>query len=112
MSDLWTDGQVDDLSPEIKKRSKPRSKPKRKDFIHEQMAKLALGLDAKGRVWAYLLQQRRMQPSKLIAVGNVRLARFGVGRFAKARALRSLERAGLIRVERSRGCNPRIKVLV
>jgi hypothetical protein len=111
MSDLWIGGQGDDLL-EIKKQPKPRSKPGQKDFIHESMAKLVLGLDAKGKVWAYLLQQRRMQLSKLISVSSVRLARFGVGRYAKARALCSLERAGLIRVERARGRNPRIKVLV
>jgi hypothetical protein len=52
-----------------------------------------------------------MHPSKPVVVSSVHLAKLGVDRFAKMRALRSLERAGLIRVLRSNGQNPQVELL-
>jgi hypothetical protein len=88
-------------------------KARGKDFVYEDLARLALGLNAVGKVWVYLLQQRRMKPdAKVISVGSARLARLGVGRGGKRHALRQLEQVGLIRVEWGVGRNPRIRVLV
>ena len=110
--DLWINGQPDPLdTPGVKTKKPRKQKPAPKDFLLAGMARLALGLDARGKVWADLLQQQRMHPRKPIVASNVRLARLGVGRFAKTRALRSLERAKLIRVLRGAGHNPRVKLL-
>jgi len=82
-----------------------------KSFIHEDMARLLLGLNTTSRLWPYLLQQRRMRPGKPVVVSSVHLAKLGVDRYAKMRALRNLERAGLIRVLRPNGQNPRVELL-
>ena len=83
----------------------------KRNFIHEGMERLMLGLSTTSRVWPYLLQQQRMHPDKPVVVSSAQLAKLGVDRFAKMRALRSLERAGLIRVLRPNGQNPQVKLL-
>jgi hypothetical protein len=46
----------------------------------------------------------------VVALPQRLLAEFGVGKDAKARALRALEAAGLARVERQRGRQPKIRL--
>jgi hypothetical protein len=82
-----------------------------KIFVHEDMKRLILGLDTRGKVWAYILVQHRMSRGKPVVVTSTQLAKLGVNRFAKGRALRSLERAGLIRVQYASGQNPRVELL-
>ena len=82
-----------------------------KIFVHEDLKRLTLAFDARSKVWTYLLVQRRMRPGKPVMAGTVQLAKLGVDRFAKMRALRSLECAGLIRVQRANGQNPRVELL-
>jgi hypothetical protein len=94
------------------KAQKPR--PARdKDFLHETMIRLAIGLNAGGgTVWAYLLQQARMKGKEAIPVPNLALSRLGVSRFAKGRALERLEATGLVRMDRRPGRSPRATVLI
>lgn len=80
-------------------------------FVHEDLKRLTSAFDARGKVWTYLLVQRRMHPGKPIAVGTVQLAKLGVDRHAKWRALRSLERDGFIHVQCANGQNPRVELL-
>jgi hypothetical protein len=83
------------------------------NFLYASMPKVARGLNVFGgaTVWVYLLQQARMQKKKTILVPNSGLSKLGVDRFLKARALRKLERAGLIRVRRRVGCAPEVTLL-
>jgi hypothetical protein len=82
-----------------------------KIFVHEDLKRLILGFDARSKVWTYLLMQRRMRPGKPLVAGTVQLAKLGVDRHSKWRALRSLERDGFIRVQRSHGKNPQVELL-
>jgi GTP-sensing pleiotropic transcriptional regulator CodY len=52
-----------------------------------------------------------MQPQEPVVVSSVKLSKLGVNRYAKRRALRKLEEAGLIQVLRANGRNPRVKVV-
>ena len=63
-------------------------------------------------VWLLLHHQSclRRRPRE-ITMPNAMLAEFGVDRFAKARALRDLERGGLIRVKRAKGQSSRITLV-
>jgi hypothetical protein len=92
----------------------PRTRPTQgKDFLHEPMARLAIGLNAGGgTVWAYLLQQARMRGSSTVPVANLMLSRLGVSRKVKQRALDRLEAAKLIDVRRRPRRSPLVTVKV
>jgi hypothetical protein len=67
-----------------------------------------------GKTWAvWLLLHLRwpMEDGEGVTLPNSRLAEMGVDRWAKIRALRALEDAGFIRVERRRGCSARITLV-
>jgi hypothetical protein len=49
--------------------------------------------------------------SKTIRLSNAEVSELGCDRNAKSRALRDLERAGLITVERQPGCSPRVTLV-
>jgi hypothetical protein len=49
--------------------------------------------------------------SKTVSLSNGEVEALGVDRNAKSRALRDLERAGLITVERQPGCSPRVTIV-
>jgi DNA-binding transcriptional ArsR family regulator len=51
-------------------------------------------------VWLHVLREWRMKGSKPVALTNAGLSVWGVDRRTKYRALKKLESAGLIRVER------------
>jgi hypothetical protein len=50
--------------------------------------------------------------SVTVSVSNKRLRKAGVSREIKRRVLRDLEAAGLITIERRRGCSPRVTLVV
>jgi hypothetical protein len=54
---------------------------------------------SKAMVYVWLVHKARTTGKKSVAVPNGVLARYGVGRLSKYRALRQLETAGLITVE-------------
>lgn len=80
-------------------------------FVHEDLKRLTLGCDARSKVWIFLLLQRRMRPGKPVVASTAQLAKLGVSRYAKRRALRILERDGLIHIQHTKGQNPRVKIL-
>jgi hypothetical protein len=86
---------------------------RREPYIHVDMDQIIKGLNSVGRLWVYLLRQNTIRPGSPIAVSTKHLKELGVSRFAKADAIASLERKGLIAVvEAGRGRNPRVKLLV
>jgi len=62
-------------------------------------------------VWIWLLYLAWSQHTKTFRLPNERLGVRGVSPDAKTRALRELEAAGLIRVERNRGKSPCVTLL-
>jgi hypothetical protein len=80
-------------------------------FVHEGLKRLTLPFDGRSKVWTYLLVQHRMRPDKPIVASTLQLAKLGVSRQAKQRALNSLERDGFISIQRANGQNPRVKLL-
>jgi len=52
-----------------------------------------------------------VQKKRCVSLSNKLAGEFGVDRHAKGRALRALERAGLISVRRKQGCSPLVTVL-
>jgi hypothetical protein len=87
---------------------------RRTPYLHMDMSRVVAGLSAAGRVWVYLLRQSTMRPNDpAIAVSSKHLKELGVDRYAKANAIASLERKGLIAVVKGgSGKNPRVKLLV
>jgi hypothetical protein len=94
------------ISPPARKR-----KSSKKDYLHEDMDEIVAGLNATSIVWVRLLQLRRMRKEKHLASSNDWLAQHGVTRYAKMRALQTLEHRGLIRVTQSAGRSPRIVII-
>jgi DNA-binding transcriptional ArsR family regulator len=75
-------------------------------------AKAAAATDSpKAMVWIWLVQQTSKTKSDTVAVSNEALATYGVSRKAKTMALRQLEEAGLIAVERRCGKAPLVRLL-
>jgi hypothetical protein len=97
---------VEDISPPARKR-----KSSKKDYLHEDMDEIVAGLNATSIVWVRLLQLRRMRKEKHLALSNDWLAQHGVTRYAKMRALQTLEHRGLIRVTQAAGRSPRIVII-
>lgn len=116
--DVWMDRPGDpldsapapDTSATKQSRKRKERKPKGQDFLYEDMPNVVLGLDAAGIVWVLILQKWRMENFAEISLTNVRLEQFGVDRFAKSRALRKLEKRGLISVNRADHRNPLVTV--
>jgi hypothetical protein len=71
-------------------------------------------IDLPGKTWAvYLvvLFRSRLERSPSVSITTATLKRFRLTRNDKDRALRSLEKAGLVRVKRQNGKNPVITIL-
>jgi hypothetical protein len=66
----------------------------------------------KAMVWVWLAYLAWEQGSNTFKLPNGRLQIRGVGRHAKARALRQLEKAGLIRVDRSGTKSPVVTLII
>ena len=62
-------------------------------------------------VWLYLEYQRAITRRKTIEVTNIQMAKWGVSRKQKQRALRLLEEDRLIRVEQTGKRSPRVSIL-
>src|SRR5262249_31700136 len=62
-------------------------------------------------IYLALWRQYMIRKVRPLAVTTRTLAEFGFTRHQKTRALTSLERAGIIQVERHRGRNPRVTLL-
>jgi hypothetical protein len=82
-----------------------------KIFVHEDLKRLTSAFDNRSKVWTFLLVQCRMRPGRPVVVGTVQMAKLGVNRTAKWRALRSLEHDGFIRVQCANGQNPQVELL-
>jgi hypothetical protein len=92
-----------------------RTKAKRDTFVQvplwwaEQAAQATR--TTKAMVWIWLLHLSWEAHSPTFKLPNERLRIRGVSRFTKARALRDLERAGLIQIVRERGKSPTVTLL-
>jgi hypothetical protein len=58
-----------------------------------------------------LLSRGRCRKSQLVSLSSAALAGYGITRYQKEAALRHLEAAGLIRVDRQNGKNPQVTLL-
>ena len=54
---------------------------------------------------------RGVRRTPVISLGNKILEEYGIDRKAKARCLKAMQNAGLIKVEQRRGCNPTVTIL-
>jgi hypothetical protein len=109
---LWTDEAEDPLDdPPISAKPSKSKKTKEQNYLHADMEDIVAGVEAAGIVWLRLLQLRRMRKEKYLTLGNEWLAAHGVDRFAKSRALRSLEKRGLIQIMRSNRRSPLVRVI-
>ncbi len=86
--------------------------PKPHHFVRAPLGSLIKAARALGStpllVWLYLEYQRALTHRRTIEVTNVEMAKWCVSRKQKHRALRLLEEAGLIRVERVGRRSPRV----
>jgi hypothetical protein len=82
------------------------------EYLHAEMATVVKHLGAVGKVWVRLLQLRAMRPKeRRILLGQRWFTENGVSRFARSRALKKIEQAGDIRVDRANYHNPRVEIL-
>jgi hypothetical protein len=86
-------------------------KPEDQNYLHANFDDIIVGVESAGIVWLRLLQLRRMRKGKYLVLGNDWLTKHGVDRFAKSRALRTLETRGLIHIERSDHRSPRVHII-
>jgi hypothetical protein len=95
------------------KAKKPASKEvQSQNYLFADMDDVCPGLSATGVVWVRLLQLRSMRPrDKWHVLSNGWFEQYGVDRFAKNRALHSLEKAGRIRVVWSDRRSPRVSII-
>jgi hypothetical protein len=97
----WSKVSVRELEPDLP--PQPKSEP----FAMLPLAWAAKAAAAtntpKALVWIWLVQQARRTKSNTIAISNEALARYGIGRHTKLRALRQLEAAGLVTLEHHPG---------
>jgi hypothetical protein len=106
------DEAVPDLPSKAAKPVKARRPRETRPFLHVDRDTYTVGVIALGcpqaAVWAFILQRWRMT-GEPVAVTNVALKEWRVGRKVKYAALRKLAKAGLIRVvEGSISRNPRV----
>ena len=109
---LWAEGP-DPLADVIAKPSAPvkTRKTKEQNYLHEDMREIVAGANATTIVWLRLLQLRKMRKEKTIILANEWLTQHGVDRYAKTRALQTLSKRGLIRVEHSNHRSPRVVII-
>jgi hypothetical protein len=81
---------------------------KDKDFIHADMKDVVLGCNVASIVWLRLLQLKTIRKQTSLVLANDWFEKHGVDRWAKNRALRTLEQSGLIKVTRSDHRSPRV----
>jgi hypothetical protein len=98
--------EVEVINPPARKR-----KSSKQDYLHEDMEEIVAGANATSIVWLRLLQLRRMRKEKHLTLSNEWLAQHGVTRYARMRALQTLEHRGLIRATQSAGRSARIVII-
>jgi hypothetical protein len=90
-------------------------------FVHISVRDLLAGASVLNGVqellvWIYILRELHMRRSKGVLgsmpVTNVGLARWGVTRFTKRRAIDKLSKGGLLQIEKHDGRNARVSVSV
>jgi hypothetical protein len=79
-----------------------------KDYIHADMKDAVRGCNVTSIVWLRLLQLKTMGKRNPVTLSNEWFERHGVDRWAKNRALRTLQKNGLIKVEWSERRSPRV----
>lgn len=97
----------------------PPGRPRRKDHRGEFLASIPWAwLAAAAKIPGHALQvavairhQAALERSKSIALQGRWQAELGFDRHTERRALRALQRAGLVSVEQRRGARPRITIL-
>jgi hypothetical protein len=62
----------------------------------------------KAMVGLMVLYEAWANKGRPFALSNIKLAGYGISRYAKQRALEEMEAAGLITVERKQGCAPTV----
>jgi hypothetical protein len=97
---------------EAEKPARKRRPRETRPFVHMLEDEYVAGADALGcqqlSVWVFILRQWRVT-GEPVAVTNVGLKKWHVGRNAKYAALKKLAEAGLIRVVEGRfSCSPRV----
>ena len=100
---------------------KPKRMLEAEAFIHVTVREFLAGVQVLDgalelSVWIYLLRERRMHllthARDPVTLSNAGLATWGVSRIVRGRAIRKLESAGLVRVERVGKRSPHVTVLV
>ena len=93
----------------------PIKRKKTEPFAIVQLARAATAFTAinclKATVWLWLEHQVRKSQCSTVAVPNGALAKLGVSRKVKNLALRQLEKAGLIAIERHPRKTPKVTLL-
>jgi hypothetical protein len=109
---LWAEGP-DPLADVTEKQTAPikARKTKEQNYLHEDMKEIVAGANATTIVWLRLLQLRKMRKEKTIVLANEWLTQHGVDRYGKTRALQTLKKRGLIRVEHSDHRSPRVVII-
>jgi hypothetical protein len=90
----------------------PRPRPGNRDFLYDSMERVTAGLNATGVVWVYLLRRSTVEKSRQFPVPNGGLAKLGVDRYQKTRALHNLAGGGVIEVEWRPKKSPLVTLLV
>jgi hypothetical protein len=103
--------QLDQESVDQPTKLSKAKRPQKQNYLHANMEDIIDGVESAGIVWLRLLQLHCMRKEKYLALGNEWLAEHGVDRFAKARALRSLEKRGLIQIMRSPRRSPLVHII-
>ena len=101
------------VTPKEPSKRKPRQN---RSFVHMTVEDFLAGaevLDSKKEllVWVFILRQWRIVHPEPVAMANVGLSAWGVGRQIKYRAIEKLARAGLIQVQARGKASPRVKPL-
>src|SRR5215469_206038 len=89
--------------------SEEGSRSKRTEFVNIPLKELAVVAVQSGpavKVYLVLWQQASIHNKKKVMLTTCQLAKVGISRRAKYRALKALSRAGLVTVGRSKGANP------
>jgi hypothetical protein len=97
---------VDVINPPVR-----RHKSSEKDYLHADMKDLVVGCNVASIVWLRLVQLKTMQKKRTVTLSNDWFQQHGINRWAKNRALRALEKSGLIQVTRSDHRSPRVTLV-
>jgi hypothetical protein len=103
--------ELEALAPPSKKKRRSAVEPFAKLDLRKAAAAYAALNCKKAIVWTWLTYQAWKNGSNTVATSTAALTEFGIGRHAKWRALRQLEKAGLVRIDHRSGRLPRVTFL-